>query len=141
MSKLQSDVRNAESEILEYLYSQIQEGFTFNYIEPVVLASSNYLIRGTDYSASVFMATFDTTQNPKVYIGQYDSTITDNGTIDYFMKGELGRDYDSVRVIGGRGVYSSKPLQRFQVMGWHHQPEEYGWLVNQQALSCRVPCG
>jgi len=108
MSKLQSDIRNAESEILEYLFAQIQEGYTFNKIEPVVLANSNYLIRGTDYSASVFMAAFDTTQYPKVYIGQYDSTITNNGTIDYFMKGELGRDYDSIRVLGGRGIYNVK---------------------------------
>jgi gliding motility-associated protein GldM len=108
MSKFQSDVRNAESEILEYLYSQIEEGFTFNYIEPVVLANSNYLIRGNDYTASVFMAAFDTTQQPKVYIGQYDSTITDQGVVDYYMKGELGRDYDSIRVVGGRGVYSVK---------------------------------
>ena len=50
---------------LTFLYSQIQEGFTFNYIEPVVLASSNYLIRGTDYSASVFMAAFDLPRTQK----------------------------------------------------------------------------
>ena len=109
MSKLQSDVRNAESEILEYLYSQIQEGFTFNRIEPVVLAPTNYVVRGSEYNADVFMAAFDTTQQPKVFIGAYDSTITENGAVDYFMKGELGRDYDSVRVVGGRGKYSVKP--------------------------------
>jgi gliding motility-associated protein GldM len=106
MSKMQSDVRNAESETLNYLYSQIDAGsFKFNLIEPVVIPKSNHIIRGNDFQASVFMAAFDTTQEPVVYIGDYDSTISDDGTVEYSMKGTRGVDYDTVPVTGGKGVY------------------------------------
>jgi gliding motility-associated protein GldM len=106
MSKMQSDVRNAETEILEYLYTQIDAGsFKFNLIEPVVIAQSNHVVRGGAYEADVFMAAFDTTQEPIVYIGKYDSTISDDGTVEYNMVGELGRDYDTIPVKGGKGMY------------------------------------
>ena len=51
------------------------------------------------------MAAFDTTQKPIVYIGEYDSTITDEGVIEYFMKGERGRDYDTIPIESGKGLY------------------------------------
>ena len=106
MSKIQSDVRNAESDAIRYLYSQIEAGsFNFNLLEPVVIPSSNYVMRGTDYSANIFMAAFDTTSDPTVYIGEYDSTIADDGTVEYKMKGEVGRDYQAVPIRGGKGVY------------------------------------
>jgi gliding motility-associated protein GldM len=110
LSKMQSDVRNAESEALNYLYTQIEAGsFKFNLIEPVIIPRSNHIVRGNDYEASVFLAAFDTTQEPIVYIGQYDSTIADDGTIRYSMVGAIGRDYDSIPVTGGKGVYKVRP--------------------------------
>ena len=110
MSKMQSDVRNAESETLNYLYSQIDAGsFKFNLIEPVVIPKSNHIIRGTEFEASVFMAAFDTTQAPIVYIGEYDSTVSDDGTIQYNMVGNLGVDYDTIPVHGGKGVFKTRP--------------------------------
>jgi gliding motility-associated protein GldM len=111
MSKMQSDVRNAESDALNYLYTQIEAGsFKFNLIEPVVISRSNHIVRGTDYQASVFLAAFDTTQEPIVYVGQYDSTINEtDGTIQYKMVGTEGRDYESVPISHGRGIYKVKP--------------------------------
>lgn len=107
MSKMQSDVRNAESEILNYLYGQIEAGsFTFNLLEPVVISNSNHIVRGNQYNASVFMAAFDTTQQPIIYVGRYDSTILDDGTVQYSMAGEEGRDYQSIPIEGGKGVYT-----------------------------------
>ncbi len=106
MSKMQSDVRNAESETLNYLYSQIDAGsFKFNLLEPVVISNSNHIVRGNQYSASVFMAAFDTTQQPIVYVGRYDSTIQDDGTVEYSMVGEEGRDYEAIPIEAGKGVY------------------------------------
>jgi len=123
MSKMQSDVRNAEADMLQYLYSQIEAGsFKFNLLEPVVLAQSNYVVRGNEYKANVFLAAFDTTQKPIVYIGEYDSTITDEGTIDYFMKGEVGRDYDTVPIESGKGVYKVKT----STTGW----KKWGGIIS-----------
>jgi len=127
MSKMQSDVRNAESDILRYLYAQIEAGsFKFNLLEPVVLAQSNYVIRGNEYKADVFMAAFDTTQQPIVYVGEYDSTITDEGTIEYFMKGEAGVDYDTIPIESGKGVYKV----RTSSTGW----KKWGGIIRLKRL-------
>jgi gliding motility-associated protein GldM len=127
MSKMQSDVRNAESDAIRHLYSQIEAGsFNFNLVEPVVIPNSNHVVRGTEYKANIFMAAFDTTQEPTVYIGEYDSTISDDGTIEYRMKGELGRDYNSVPIVGGKGMYSVTPSST----GW----KKWGGIISLRRL-------
>ncbi len=69
LSKMQSDVRNTEAEILSYLLSQIDAGsFNFNKIEPVVKANSNYVFKGQEYRAQVFLAAYDSTKAPKVLL-------------------------------------------------------------------------
>lgn len=70
LSKMQADVRNAESEILNYLLSQIDAGsFKFNVIEPVVVANSDYLFKGQEYKAQVYLAAFDSTRDPEILVG------------------------------------------------------------------------
>lgn len=101
LSVLQANVRNAESDILNYLMAQIDAGsFKFNKLEATVIHNSNYIITGNEYKAEVFLAAFDTTQNPKVYIGRYDSTVSE-GVVEYNMIGK----YDSLPVKNGRGIY------------------------------------
>ncbi|MCK4920588.1 MAG: gliding motility protein GldM [Bacteroidales bacterium] len=67
LSKMQSDVRFAEAEILSYLLSQIDAGsFKFNKIEAVVLAGSDYVFKGQEYKARVFLAAYDSTKFPTI---------------------------------------------------------------------------
>lgn len=69
MSKMQSDVRNAESEITRYLYGRIESGsFKFNKLEPTIIANSNYILKGNEYQAEVFLGAFDTTQTPNIIV-------------------------------------------------------------------------
>ena len=69
MSKMQSDVRNAESEITRYLYNKIESGsFKFNKLEPTIIPNSNYILKGNEYQAEVFLAAFDTTQTPTIIV-------------------------------------------------------------------------
>jgi len=69
LSKMQSDVRNAESEILNYLLSQIDAGsFKFNVIEPVIIANSDYVFKGQEYKAQVYLAAFDSTRDPEILV-------------------------------------------------------------------------
>ena len=69
MSSLQIDLRNAESEMINYLYAQISAGeVKFNELEAVVIPNSNYIIRGNPYKANIFLAARDTTQAPKIYV-------------------------------------------------------------------------
>jgi len=73
LSEYQVSVRNAETEILNYLYSQIDAAsFKFNKLMPIVISSSNYVTLGSDYEAQVFISATDTTQQPKITVGGVD---------------------------------------------------------------------
>jgi gliding motility-associated protein GldM len=107
LSKMQGDVRNAESDVISYLYKQIDaSSFKFNKLDAVVKAKSNYVFKGGVYEAEVFLAAFDTTQKPTIYIGPIDSTINDDGTWNLKMKGELGINYDTLSIHNSIGKYS-----------------------------------
>ncbi len=106
LSKFQNDVKNAEAETLNYLYSQIDAGaFKFNRLLPTIIPKTNHVLRGNDYQAEVFIAATDTTQKPEVLIVNYDSTVTSNGSIQYRMVGEVISIPIDER---GRGIYTKK---------------------------------
>ena len=69
MSKLQTDIRNVESDVVNYLFNQIEaESFKFNELKAEVFAKSNYVLKGDTYEAEIFLAAIDTTQNPKIAV-------------------------------------------------------------------------
>ena len=119
LSKFQNDVKNAEAETLNYLYSQIDAGaFKFNRLLPTIIPTTNYVLRGNDYQAEVFIAATDTTQKPEVLIGNYDSTVTSSGSIQYRMVG----DFESLPIDErGRGIYTKKAAS----LG----PKKWGGLI------------
>ena len=111
MSSLQIDIKNAESEVIKYLYAQIEAGaVSFNEIEAVVVHNSNYIIKGNEYQAQIFLAARDTTQPPKVWVAYgeqpYATERDEQGNIKYKRKD--GLDYQSLPVDGGKGVFRIK---------------------------------
>lgn len=69
MTKLQSDIRNAEADVINYLYNGIEaQSFKFNKLEAIVIPKSDYVLKGSSYEAEVMLAAFDTTQKPKVIV-------------------------------------------------------------------------
>lgn len=69
LSKMQSDIRNTESDIVNYLFNQIEaESFSFNKLKAEVFAPSSYILKGETYKAQVFLAAVDTTQYPTVVV-------------------------------------------------------------------------
>ncbi len=107
LSKLQNDIKNAEAETINFLYGMIDVGaFKFNKIDPVVIAKSNYVQSGSEYSAEIFIAASDTTQKPNILIGEYETTMVD-GVPQYEMKNE---NPEKVPIDErGRGIYSVTP--------------------------------
>jgi gliding motility-associated protein GldM len=71
MTKMQSDVRNAESDVLNYLYKNIDaQSFKFNMLQAVVIpTTSKTVVLGSSYEANVILAAFDTTISPKITVG------------------------------------------------------------------------
>jgi len=71
LSKLQNDVRNAESNVLGYLLDKIDATDTkVNKMEAVVLTKSNYVLRGGQFEARVLLAAYDSLQRPEIYLGK-----------------------------------------------------------------------
>ncbi len=69
LTKMQTDVRNAESDIISYLYSNIDaESFKFNKLNGHVIPESRYILKGEEYKAKIILAATDTTQHPEVII-------------------------------------------------------------------------
>ena len=81
LSKMQSDVRNSESESVGFLLSQIDAGsFKFNKIDPVVISTSgDYIFKGQEYIAQVFLAAYDSTKFPTVVLDNNTELPVENG--------------------------------------------------------------
>lgn len=107
LSKMQVDVRNAETDVLNFLYTQIEAGsYKFNKIIPTVIPNSTYIMQGNEYEAQVFLAATDTTQDPEILVGNYSKTENADGTFNYEMVG----DYSKLPVdASGVGIYRVRP--------------------------------
>ena len=70
LSKLQSDVRYAEGEVLHTLVSNIDmKDIRVNKLSAFVIPESRTVISGDQFSAQIVMAAVDTTQQPEIYVG------------------------------------------------------------------------
>ena len=79
LSKLQSDVRYAEGEVLHTLVQNIDvKDIRVNALEAFVIPNSQTIVRGDKFSAHIVMAAVDTTQVPDIYIGNQKVTLHDN---------------------------------------------------------------
>ena len=97
LSKLQSDVRYAEGEVLHTLASNIDvKDIRVNLLDAFVIPSSKTIVRGDRFSARIVMAAVDTTQVPDIYIGGQKVSLKDGlyetvcGRIgDFTLKGYM----------------------------------------------------
>ena len=70
LSKLQSDVRYAEGEVLHTLVSNLDmKDIRVNKLSAFVIPESRTVISGDQFSAQIVMAAVDTTQQPEIYVG------------------------------------------------------------------------
>jgi len=78
MSKMQSDVRNAESDVLNYLFTQISaQEFKFNELRAIAIPKSNYIFQGDDFEADIFLSAVDSTQEPQIYVNNSPLVVND----------------------------------------------------------------
>jgi gliding motility-associated protein GldM len=81
LSEYQVSIRNAETEVLNYLYSQIDaSSYKFNRLKAIVIpVTSNYVTLGSEYEAQVFISASDTTQSPKITVGDAILPLDETG--------------------------------------------------------------
>jgi gliding motility-associated protein GldM len=78
LSKMQIDVSNAEANVINYLFAQIDAGsFKFNSLKARVIPQSSLVFQGETYEAEVFLAAEDTTQQPQIIINGREYDVED----------------------------------------------------------------
>ncbi|MEA2043605.1 MAG: gliding motility protein GldM [Bacteroidota bacterium] len=71
LDKFATDIRNAESDVINFCLSQVDAGsWKFNKIEAIVNSPTNYVMQGGEYTAKVFIAASDSTQEPQIFVGE-----------------------------------------------------------------------
>lgn len=79
LTKLQSDVRYAEGEVLHTLAANIGlKDIHVNQLNAFVIPSAQTVVRGDKFSARIVMAAVDTTQTPVIHIGDRAVSLRDN---------------------------------------------------------------
>jgi len=88
LSKIQLDVRNAETEVINFLFAQIDKSnFKFNKLDAVVIPiSSNYVTLGNNFEARVFISATDSTQQPVITVGNQSLDLDETGKGIYIAK-------------------------------------------------------
>lgn len=83
LSKIQSDVKTAESQVNNYLLTKINaKDIKFTDVEPKVVAPTSYVLTGQDYKADVFLAAFNKSSDADIYVGGNKLTV-ENGMGKY----------------------------------------------------------
>jgi gliding motility-associated protein GldM len=119
LSKIQSDVRTAESEVISKLYERIDAGgVSFNKIDGMAAVPKAYIMDGDSFSAKIFTAAYDDRVDPEIFVYTSNLTGIDSAAwqkgetdIKKLMKGTEGKTWgdgdwypmDKKDIVGGRG--------------------------------------
>jgi gliding motility-associated protein GldM len=119
LSKMQIDVKNSESNVINYLYSQIDAGsFKFNKLGARIIANASVVLQGEPYEAEVFLAAEDTTQQPEISINGRQVEVADGKAIYKGNTSEPGvfKWSGLIRYKTPAGIYKNYPFeQEYQV--------------------------
>lgn len=98
LSKIEADVKSAEVAVVDALLKNVDaDVIPFDTVSARIVAQSNYVLLGEDYQADIFLAAFNKTLKPQVFVGDYNT-----------QAGKFNGGFDSVNVAGGIGKYSVK---------------------------------
>ncbi len=112
LTKLQNDIRQAESEALSSLITSVDIGdVRVNELNAYVIPNSNMIIRGGKYSANIVLAAIDTTQRPTIYVN--GSKLANPDGLYEFVPGQIGtHDFTGyIEVSRGDGTIDKRPFK------------------------------
>ena len=136
MSKMIIDVQDAEEDALSWLLGEIEsKSLKFSEVMPLTIPLSNYILRGDTVRASIFLAAFDRTKKPEVYIDPNKWDGKDSTDLDYVG---LGIEPLAVNEQGqGLLAMSSKgmTLGQYQYKGVIRYQGAEGDMQSQQFLT------
>ncbi len=121
MSKMIIDIRDAEEDAIGWLLNSTEaKSLKFSNIMPLTIPQSNYILRGDTVRANIFLAAFDPTKKPEVYIDSKKWDGKDSSALDYvglepLDVNELGQGLMAMSSRGmSLGQYQYKGVIRYQ---------------------------
>ncbi|MCH2213811.1 MAG: hypothetical protein MK086_01440 [Flavobacteriales bacterium] len=76
LSKIQSDIRNAESDVLGHLFADVDAAsYKFTELIPVVLPEKTYILQNDSFRADVFLAAYDGTNLPSIKLAPEGTSV------------------------------------------------------------------
>ncbi len=95
LTRIQNDVKNAETSVVQKLLSSIDRAsYKIDALDPVVLPKTTYIVLGDSFRAQIFLAASQKTQVPTITIDSINGRPIDK---------------EKVPVEGGRGIYAVRP--------------------------------
>lgn len=122
LTKIQSDIRNAEADIIKALYRNISaDDFKFDTLAAKVIPRSTYVIQGDSFIADVFVAAFSTTQDPRMrLVNEFDP--------------ESGMPkYDDFDKLDSSNISISDGMARYAVPATSEGVKEWGGVIQIKA--------
>ncbi len=101
LTKFQGDIRNSESQVIDYLIGSVDAKIIkFDVLKPAIIPTSTVVTIGSNYEADVFLSATSSTLAPEVFIGASTDSV---GTA---CKGCEGTPLPTE---GGFAKYTSRP--------------------------------
>jgi gliding motility-associated protein GldM len=101
LTKFQGDIRNAESQIIDYLIASVDAKIIkFDVLKPAIIPTSTVVTIGSEYQAEVFLSATSSTLAPEVFIGATADSATNT------CKGCDGKALDTE---GGYAKFTDRP--------------------------------
>jgi gliding motility-associated protein GldM len=115
LSKLKNDVKNAESQVVDYLLKEAGSAdMKFDTIAAKVVPESNYVLLGDEYKADVFVAAFSKTRNPEIKIGGTQTIPVESGLGKYAVRADREGiiDYSgTIKLVSAKGKEITFPFK------------------------------
>lgn len=112
LTKVQNDIRQAESEAMSNLITSVDIGdVRVNELNAYVIPNSNMIMRGGKYSANIVLAAIDTTQRPAIYVN--GAKLQNSNGLYEFVAGAVGNhEYSGyIEVARGDGSVDKRPFR------------------------------
>lgn len=129
LSKIQSDVRNAEGEVVKRMMDAVEgKSFKFNKLTTIVKPLSSFVTIGSKYQAEIFLGAYDDQNAPEVYIAGPGATID---TVAKKIIGESiklpmnGAKAQLEQMASGAGIRTVKGIIKFKPVGGEETTEVF----------------
>ena len=120
LSKIQTDVKNAESDVIKRLLGNLDKApVILDKFSAVAVAPSSYIIQGQPYTAEVFLTAYDSQASPQITINGSNISVREGKGIYTVATNREGifSYRGSITLRQADGTFKSYPLpeQKYQV--------------------------